>query len=577
MPGSAEGIQRLVHALEAGGAAVWVRRTFVVVVVIALTLFYFIHEFSGLATSQAMDQAQIGRNIARGEGWHTNLIRPRAIGQLQHKGKVVDQKIWTDTYNAPLPPLVNAIALFPIKSHWKMIPRDITYIGDKAIVLVQILFFLGSIVVLFFIARRLFDQRVALLSCTLVLICDTIWQYSLTGLPQMLLLFLFCLTTYFLLRAVQAQYGGGPVGIWLALAGLGFGLLALTHALTIWIFVGAFVYCAFFFRPRGYAAVIVLLGFLILYAPWLARNFIVSGNPGGVAIYSVLDGISQSEAGWMRHVGLDMEGIGPGHFRDRITSEFIRQFGRLFEYFGWSVVAPLFFVSLLHRFKRPETAAMRWLILSMWVGAVMGMSIYGMREEQNFTANQLHLIFIPIMTCYGFAFLLVLWNRLEIDLGLARIGFLVLLFLLCGWPMIYTFTLAKKKSPIRWPPYIPPYIAVLNDWMGPDEITASDMPWAVAWYADRPAIWLPESVTAMSDLNDYRILGKPINGLYITPVSGSQNTLADILKGEYKGWAVVILRSIDVQKFPLPWVTLLGLENECMFFSDHDRTKRRSP
>ena len=389
----------------------------------------------------------------------------------------------------------------------------------------------------------------------------------------MMLLFLFCLTTYCLLRAIQAQYGGGPVGIWLALAGLGFGLLALTHALTIWIFVAALIYSVFFFKPRFYAAIIVLLGFLILYTPWLVRNYIVCGHPGGVAIYSVLDGINQSEAGWMRHVGLDLVGIGPGYFRDRIASEFTRQFNHLFEYLGWSVVAPLFFVSLLHRFKRPETAAMRWLILSMWLGAVAGMTIYGMREEQSVTANQLHLLFIPLMTCYGFAFLLVLWSRLEIDLGLARIGFLVLLFLLCGWPMIYTFTLAPKKSPIRWPPYIPPYIAALNDWMGPNEITASDMPWAIAWYADRPAIWLPESVNAMSDLNDYRILGKPINGLYITPISGSQERLGEILKGEYKDWAAVILRSIDVSKFPLPWVTLLGLENECMFFSDHDRSK----
>ena len=573
MPGSADAIQRLVHALEAGGAAVWLRRGLAVVVVIALALFYFIHEFRGLATSQAMDQAQIGRHIASGHGWRTNLIRPRAIGQLQSKGKNVSQKIWYDTYNAPLPPLVNAIALFPVKSSWKMTARDITYVGDKAIALVSILFFLGSIVVLFFIARRLFDQRVALLGCSLVLICDTIWQYSLSGLPQMLLLFLFCLTIYCLLRAVQAQYGSGPVGIWLALAGLGFGLLALTHALTIWIFVGALVYCVFFFKPRGYAAVIVLVGFLILYTPWLVRNFIVCGHPGGVAIYSVLDGIRQTQAGWMRHLGLDMEGIGPGYFRDRILSEFTRQLGRLFEYLGWSVVAPLFFVSLLHRFKRPETAAMRWMILSMWVGAVMGMATYGMHEEEGFSANQLHLLFIPLMTCYGFAFLLVLWNRLEIDLGLARIGFLVLLFLLCGWPMIYTFALAPKKSPIRWPPYLPPYIAVLNNWMGPDEITASDMPWAIAWYADRPALWLPESVRTMTDLNDYRTLGDPINGLYLTPISGSQAVLSDILKGEYKDWAVVILRSIDVSKFPLPWVTLLGLENECMFFSDHNRQR----
>ena len=577
MAGSADAVQRFVHVMEAGGGAVWFRRILAVLVIAALALFYFIHEFSGLATSQAMDQAQIGRAIASGHGWRTNLIRPRAIGQLQHKGKNVSQKIWYDTYNAPLPPLVNAIALFPVKSHWKMTPRDITYVGDRAIAFVSILFFIGSIIVLFFITRRLFDQRVAILTCSLVLICDTIWQYSLSGLPQMLLLFLFCLTIYGLLRAMQAQFGGGPVGIWLAVAGFGFGLLALTHALTIWIFVAALLYCVFFFKPRFYAAVIVLVAFLIVYTPWLVRNFLICGHPGGVAIYSILDGIHQSEAGWMRQVGLDLVGIGPGYFRDRITVEFTKQLGRIFEYLGWSVVAPLFFVSLLHRFKRPETAAMRWLILFMWIGAVAGMSVYGMREEQGFTANQLHLLFIPVMTCYGFAFLLVLWNRLEIDLGLARIGFLVLLFVLCGWPMIYTLVLAPKKSPIRWPPYIPPYIAVLNDWMGPGEITASDMPWAIAWYADRHAIWLPESVKAMSDLNDYRILGEPINGLYLTSISGSQDKLGDILKGEYKDWSPVILRSIDVGKFPLPWVTLLGLENDCMFFSDHDRARHHGP
>lgn len=573
MPGSADAIQRFVHAMEAGGAAAWFRRSLATLVVAGIAIFYFMHEFQGLATSQAMDQAQIGRHIASGQGWRTNMIRPRAIGQLQSKGKVVPQKIWYDTYNAPLPPLVDAIALFPVKSHWKMTPADITYVGDRAIALVQILFFIASIVLLFFIGRRLFDQRVALLACALVLICDTIWQYSLSGLPQMLLLFFFSLTIYCLLRATQAQFGGGAVGIWLALGGIGFGLLALTHALTIWMFVAALIYCVFFFKPRGYAAVIILVTFLVVYTPWLVRNYMVCGHPGGVAIYSVLDGIRQSEADWMRHVNLDFEGITPGYFRDRITSEFTRQLGRLFEYLGWSVVAPLFFVSLLHRFKRPETAALRWLVFSMWAGAVLGMATYGMDEEQNFAANQLHLLFIPVMTCYGFAFLLVLWNRLEIDFPIARIAFLVLLFVLCGWPMIYTVALSPRKSPIRWPPYIPPYIAALNDWMGPGEVTASDMPWAIAWYADRHAVWLPETVETMSNFNDYRTLGEPINGLYLTPISGSENKLADITKGEYKDWAPVILRSIDVSKFPLPWVTLLGLENECMFFSDHERSR----
>jgi hypothetical protein len=89
-------------------------------------------------------------------------------------------------------------------------------------------------------------------------------------------------------------------------------------------------------------------------------------------------------------------------------------------------------------------------------------------------------------------------------------------------------------------------------------------------------VWLPENVRAMTDLNDYRTLGKPVNALYLTPVSGSQLVLNEILKGEYKEWAAVILRSIDTQKFALPWATLLGLENDCVFFSDHNREREET-
>lgn len=575
MAGSAESVQRTVYALESGHLAVWIRRTLAVLVVLGICLLYYTHEFRGLATSQAMDQAQMGREMARGHLWHTKFLRPRALGELQSHGKNVAQKIWVDTYNAPLPPLVNAFTLFPIKSQLSVVTRDANYIGDKAIVLVAMAFFLASVVLLFFIARRLFDRRLALLACALVLICDTIWQYSLSGLPQMLLLFLFNGTTYFLVRAVQAEYrGGSRVGVWLALSGVGFGLLALTHALTIWIFVAAFIYCVFFFRPRGWTAMIVLVAFVIVYTPWLLRNYIVCGQPGGVAIYSVLDSLRHSEAGWMRRIGLDVAGITPSFVRNKITANLILQFGRIFQYLGWSVVASMFFVSLLHRFRRTETAAIRWLILSMWAGAVLGMATFGISEEQDLAANQLHLLFIPLMTCYGLAFLLVLWKRLEINARIARIGFLVVLFVLCGWPMITTMLLTPQKGSIRWPPYMPPYISVLNIWMKPNEITASDMPWAVAWYADRPAVWLPENVHVFTDLSDYEVLGAPVNGLYLTSVSGGQNTLDDILKGEYKDWADVILKSINLQQFPLKWATVLG--PDCIFLSDHDRQKETS-
>ena len=118
MPGSEEFIQSAIHALEAGGLVVWVKRGAVALGIFAIVVLHF-YQFSGLSTSQGIDQAQIGRAIASGEGWSTKMVRPLAIGQLQANGKDVAKNIWLDTYNAPLPPFVDAIALLPVKAFWR--------------------------------------------------------------------------------------------------------------------------------------------------------------------------------------------------------------------------------------------------------------------------------------------------------------------------------------------------------------------------------------------------------------------------------------------------------------------------
>src|SRR2546423_13107624 len=164
MPGSEEFIQSAVHALEAGGLVVWVKRGAVARGIVALLVLY-LYEFRGLSPSVGMAQAQIGRAIASGEGWKTKVARPLAGGQLQAHGRNVAQNIWVDTYNAPLPPLVNAIALLPVKALWKMTMRTIIYPGDKAIATMSILLFIASVAVLYFAARRLFAQHLALHAC----------------------------------------------------------------------------------------------------------------------------------------------------------------------------------------------------------------------------------------------------------------------------------------------------------------------------------------------------------------------------------------------------------------------------
>ena len=116
---------------------------------------------------------------------------------------------------------------------------------------------------------------------------------------------------------------------------------------------------------------------------------------------------------------------------------------------------------------------------------------------------------------------------------------------------------------------------MLRVWTNENEIIASDMPWAVAWYADRKSLWLPMTIKEFINLNDYDELKGQIVGLHLTPITGNSPFISEVVKGEYKEWSPFIMRKVDVRDFPLKVVTSLPRENECVFFSDRDRWTNR--
>jgi hypothetical protein len=121
---------------------------------------------------------------------------------------------------------------------------------------------------------------------------------------------------------------------------------------------------------------------------------------------------------------------------------------------------------------------------------------------------------------------------------------------------------------------------LLGDWTTEREIIASDMPWAVAWYADRKSLWLPMKLRDFIALNDYNQLGGRMVGLFLTPYSGNRAFLADIAgqTAEYKEWAPFILRQVNVrelQDFPLRAFAALPPAQENVFYADRDRWTAR--
>jgi hypothetical protein len=563
-------VQSFVHSLEQGKMAGFLRLVLSLVGVVGLGLAYLLIQFGGLSSSAGMDQAQIARELVKGNGFSTKCIRPLEIALLKQKSGQIPADHVPDLYHAPLNPLVNAGAFFLLRGQLdqKVNNTEPVYRGDRAVATVSILFFVLALFVNFQVARLLFDARIAWLATASVLVADQFWQFSLSGLPQMLMLFLVSCSLWCLAKATIARAREeNPYG-WLAFLGLFLGALALCHPITLWISAGVLVFCWVHFRPRLLGAIVPGLICLALFSIWIIRDLQVSKMPFGISPIALLDHVVHTESGWMRQPELNLSGVTPQIFRGRIMSNFSEQLGSLYLLLGGIAVAPFFFPALFHPFKRPDANAFKWLLFAMFLGALAGSVVIG-TNAQAIGPNQTLILLGPAFAIYGFAIILVYLYRLSLELQFYRYAIYGIAFLVTGLPAVFGFLTFGPH--FQFPPYAPGVIQAVANWTKPNEIVASDMPWAVAWYADRESVWLPWTRKDFYEYHDFESLGAPIVCLYLTPVSRDAKFLSDLQQGEYKDWATLIIGlSGGINDFPLKSVVGVA-NNQCLVFMDRPR------
>ncbi len=565
--------QETIRNIDSGKAAKFLKIGMLIGILVAVTLLYAMVQFRGIANESAMDQAQIARSLVSQEGFCTRYIRPLAIRVLSDIGKPTDQAHFPEFYNAPLNPLLEAAALFTVKNHLEMTSTETLSPGDRVLAALGIILLFAGVFIWYRVALTIFDQTVALIAAGLLLITDLMWQYALSGLPQLLVILLFGLVTLCSLKAKQSddeENNTFTTYLWLTGGALGLGLMSLAHGVTAFLLPGYLTFILLGFYARISSFFLTLGVYLLTVSPWLIHNIVVCHNPFGLTSYLALAGAGITESDVMRGVNTGLA-LGGG-LATKLKSSFLDQGAHLWEYLGLNLAAIFFLPSIMHAFRSPLASLWRWIILLMWVGITIGMALFGVKEA--ISGNQLHIIFLPIFIIYGTAFLLVLWNRLNFSLPALRMVFLSAVFLISGTPMILTL-LAGQQARIQWPPYVPPFIAILGKWFGPQELLCSDMPWAVAWYANRKCLLLPETIHDLNEISDYNTIGSPITGLYLTPISGRQ-PFVDLVKGPYKDWGPVIMRTVNPQDFLLKKFTSLPINGECILYADTERWIRKS-
>lgn len=524
--------------------AVLIRRLLFFVLLFALVFFYLILTFKGLTEPRGMEQAQIGREIARGNNATTKVIRPAAIWQAQkNENSNIELDAFYDTYHSPLNPFVYGAVLKAVGGDdfdkYQMLDDSLVYRLDRVIAATAVIFFLISIGINYLLISRIFDVKIAGVTALLMVLSDLMWQFTRTGLPQMLMLLLFSCALFFIYRALEASIENRVAIGSIIIAAVFLSLLALAHWLTIWITLGFVIYAAFFFRPKGIAGLSIIGVLLVFSLYFMGKNMEWTGNPGGTAFLTLYGGLAESEQAIMRTSDPSEETYRVLYNLNSLlintATNILRQSNLLYNNLGAIIAAPLFFFALLHPFKRESIAKFRWIVLLMWIMGALGMALFGLSKSA-LDPNQLHILFAPIMSAYGLAFMSILWSRIDLPAGsaLMRYGHFVIIVLISAGPLILTIPNSLRQGlqtgsnqrPV-WPPYWPSMLSTtLHDATKSDEIIFSDQPWAVAWYADRISFWLPRRVDEFEDLEQLAEDQKlETVGILVSPVSFENNPL----------------------------------------------------
>jgi hypothetical protein len=564
------GLQSFVHALEEGR---WRYLMLVAPLVIGIGVAVAVFDFSyfhGLTDAESMDNAQLARQIARGDGFTTEFIRPYALAQLDAHATAASAPLFhiqefphgtarllPDTYNAPAYPSLLAVWFKLLRPDFDESAQTSAarglYAGDRPIPWLNQIFLILTAGLVFIFGWRLFDERVAWVALLAFLLSNIVWQYSLTALATSLLMFLVtgmlfaCMEIFFVGERREEDPGAPswPAWLWtLALAlMLGVACLARLQLLALLLPLGVFLALA----PRRhllYIPVIVLIA-AAMVAPWFWHEYNISGDilgSNGPLFHYGIDPYAGNQA-YRAFQPMSHEGL-LGDAMDKEWLGFDWNLSHAWTLLGTSPLVILFVVSLLHGFRRRRAQALRLLVLGAAVCLVAAGNLGDPAPAAVGAWNVLVLLY-PAMLVAGAAYFFVLLDRMELDARVLQRSICVALLVLTSLPLRQAI---KSGGQAVYPPYVPSYLRYLGNAVKPEQWITSDMPWANAWYGDHVSLWLPDSEKDFEKINDELC---PSQLLLITPVT-YQEPVENLVKGEDKDWLPLVVGATAPDGFPLP-------------------------
>lgn len=604
------GVQEIIHRVEQGNGPRFLKHLLLLLALLGIAVSYNYRGFKNMTNPEAMDAAQLARNIAEHKGYTTLFIRPfsmylvqkahadkfgpATVGDLSDRSQI--RGMHPDLANPPVYPVVLAglMKAIPPMRYQAAGSNPIfnrtgtpfwVYAPDFYISLFNQLLFLGAVVLVFLLARRLFDPAVAWTSAALFLGTDLFWRFSISGLSTMLLILIFLGVSWCLVlleqKARETKWSPAALLGVAAATGVLVGLGALTRYSFAWLILPVLVFLILFLgHHRVTTALTAFAAFAIVLAPWMVRNYQVSHTFFGTAGFAIFENTSYfTEFRLERSLKPDLNQFHYGQVWIKLVSNFRNILQDDLPRLGGNWVTAFFLVGLLVSFRNPALNRLRWfVVLCLPVLIVIQALVHTQLSDEYLVINSENLLILlmPILIIFGVGFFFILLDQMHLPFRQLRYVIIGGFGVVACLPMVLTF-FSPRTHAVAYPPYYPPIIQQTAGWMKPDELMMSDVPWAVAWYGKRQCVWLTLNVQDLKTQEDfYNIYDyqKRINALYLTPETMDSRFLSQWIRVNEHSWGSFILEIIMKKEVP-PYFPLRKMPGhflpEQLFVTDRER------
>lgn len=530
--------QELIHWLEVGGGARWLRLAAIVAASAALSFLIAWKQFHGPQTEATLEQADVGRQLARGEGFTTLVNYPQTAALLQRSGQRHDlQHAFPELHQPPLYSLVIAggLRLMPATMRAGLFQGSVQaadgYGADFFLLGLNLLLLWLAAGLTFLLGRRLFDARVGAVAGCAILVTLPFWQQTLAlnGTPLLMVLALLVFLVWHTIEVKLVVFENEPGGavfslparwlfIWVFILGGLCGLVFLTDysAGALIAVVLSYLGWRMTARLRWIAIGMVLVGFGLVVGPWLIRNTLLTGHPLALAAHDVAlkAGDPTAEPASLRATwSTEAPSILLRKLANKTLTS-LQENVRTRLWSGGGMWWLAFFVAgWLYSFRSNATNRLRWWFIGSLGVLLVAQAALDSGEAERFVAIWL----APIIIVFGTGFFFVLLGSNE-RLGVWPRTMAVVMLVVQSLPLVHDAMAPPPGVRFNYPPYFPALIRGLRTELEVREAqtrfaTMADIPAGVAWYGGIRCWAQPPKLRDFYTIS----LEQPIGELLLTP------------------------------------------------------------